>query len=64
MVKMKRKAKPVCYDTSCIGCEFAVEVKNKFSLLLQDVEEKDPEEISEAAEGHIPNRNMDFAVNT
>ena len=43
MVKMKREPKPVCYDTSSIGCEFAVEVKNKLYLLLQDIEEKDPE---------------------
>ena len=64
MVKRKGKSKPVCYDTSCIGCEFAVEVKNKFSLLLQDVEEKDPEELAEsaktilieAAKDHIPKR--------
>ena len=49
MVKMKREPNPVCYDMNNISNEFTVEEKNRFLLLLQDIEEKEPEEIAESA---------------
>ena len=64
MVKMKREPNPVCYDMNNITNEFTVKVKNRFSLLLQDIREKEPEEIAESAKmilievakEHIPKR--------
>ena len=49
MVKMKREQNQACYDMNNINSEFTVEVKNRFSLLLQDNREKEPGEIAESA---------------
>ena len=69
MVKMKREPNSVCYDMNNISREFTDEIKNRFSLLLQDIREQEPEEIAESAKmilievakEHIPKRekNMD-----
>ena len=64
MVKMKREPNPVCYGRNNISNEFTVKVKNRFLLLLQDIMEKEPEEIGESpkiivievAKEHIPKR--------
>ena len=49
MVKMKREPNPVCYDMNNISNEFTVEVNNRFSLLLQNIGEKEPEKMAESA---------------
>ena len=64
MVKMKRESNPVCYDMNNIRNEFTDEVKNRLSLLLQDIGKKEPQEIAESAKTisievakeHIPKR--------
>ena len=49
MVKIEREPNSVCYEMNNISNEFTVEVKNRFLLLLQDIGEKEPEEIAESA---------------
>ena len=49
MVKMKRVPNAVCYNMNNISNEFTIEVKSRFLPLLQDIGEKEPEEIAESA---------------
>ena len=68
-IKMKREPNPVCFEMKNIimnimNNELTVEGKNRFSLLLQDITERQPEEIAESAKTiliivakeHIPKR--------
>ena len=47
--KNEKRPKPVCYEMNNISNECTIEVKNIFSLFLQNISEKVPEEIGEFA---------------
>ncbi|GFO40127.1 endonuclease-reverse transcriptase [Plakobranchus ocellatus] len=55
-IKLKIKkttVKPIRYDVKDIGEDFTIETRNRFKTLLMDIEEKEPNEITNAAKNII-----------
>ncbi|GFN81369.1 endonuclease-reverse transcriptase [Plakobranchus ocellatus] len=55
-IKLKIKkttVKPIRYDVKDIGEDFTIETRNRFKTLLMDIEEKEPNEIANAAKNII-----------
>ena len=44
---MKQERRPIRYDVSNMRVEYTVEIRNRFNILLQYIEDKEPEEIAE-----------------